>query len=193
VSLEDLAAALRKEAEEECRALMEEARRQSLAVHSRSAEEREVLVERETRELARTLEAEGMTLVYQSSLAVDGERERIGAEFLRRVRAGSLERLDSLRETEGYPALFRSLAARAVAGMKGGVTLHLDPRDLDLVRGLPPRDPAPAVVPSLATRGGVLAESSDGRIRVDATLEACLDRFLRDTAPELLGMLEEKG
>jgi vacuolar-type H+-ATPase subunit E/Vma4 len=93
----------------------------------------------------------------------------------------------------GYEALFATLAARALAGMSGTVTLHVDPRDLDLARALPPREPPAVVVSSLTTRGGVRAESSEGRIRVDATLEACLDRFLKGASTQILGMLEEEG
>lgn len=107
------------------------------------------------------------------------------------------QRLASLRTARDYPLVLRRLTEEALAaldvapGDREPPQLMVDPRDRDLLeRSLHDLGLPLAVEPALETWGGLVAHSADGRIVVNNTLEARLERALPFLRRDLAAFFE---
>ena len=84
--------------------------------------------------------------------------------------------LGSVRES-GYEALFGALAAEALEGVSGAVTIHTAPADTMLAEKAVAATGLPAeVLGDLETAGGLIVDTGGGKIIRRNTLEDRLDR-----------------
>jgi vacuolar-type H+-ATPase subunit E/Vma4 len=87
------------------------------------------------------------------------------------------ERLASLRTSDTYATVFKSLVSEAMAGVSGDVALLVDPADEALARQTLGELGIDAEVrPELSTSGGVAVLTGNGRIMRRNTLEDRLEK-----------------
>lgn len=186
------------------RVIEEEAGREERAL--RAAAEREAaLVLEEARAAARALREEVTARASADAARTVREEEERHALARERgllaLRRRSLERLHAetvaaLRE-RASPALDRALLAELLPEVgPGPLEVIVDPgAEEDARRALAALDPAAAaraaVTAAEAPRGGVVVVT--GRIVLDDTLPARLERLWPDLEPELAALLEEAG
>jgi len=100
------------------------------------------------------------------------------------------ERLVSLRTSDTYPAVFKSLVSEAMAGVSGDVALLVDPADEALARQTLGELGIDAEVRAeLSTSGGLAVLTGNGRIMRRNTLEDRLDKVrhsIRSDVAEIL-------
>lgn len=173
MALEDILRAMRLEGEEDLARIRADSDRRVEEILGPAREE----AARAAEEVRRSREAEACTEAQRIRLAARARaasrlreaREQAYAKALERARAS----LASLRGSPGYPGVLAELAAEALRALPDARALHVDPRDVDLVRALDLGSDA-EVVAGLRTWGGVRAVA-DGR-EVRNTLEERLER-----------------
>jgi vacuolar-type H+-ATPase subunit E/Vma4 len=170
--------------------IMEEARRKANAIESRSAKEagatvKEAQARADAAEEAFERELSGelhrITLEYKSAREMQernilaSAREQLADGLVDRVKAAAIRRI---RE-KGYKRLFDSAIAEAlkISPMEG-LTLVMDKRDEKFAKGFTGRI-------RHAKMDGLVIYAADGRIKIDATLEAIFERK-RDAVKQAL-------
>jgi vacuolar-type H+-ATPase subunit E/Vma4 len=100
------------------------------------------------------------------------------------------ERLSSLRTSDTYPAVFKSLVSEAMTGVSGDVALLVDPADEALARQTLGELGIDAEVRAeLSTSGGVAVLTGNGRIMRRNSIEDRLDKVrhsIRSDVAEIL-------
>jgi V/A-type H+-transporting ATPase subunit E len=174
VALEDILRAMRREGEEDLARIRADADRQVEEILGPAREEAARAAEevRRSREAEACNEAQRIRLSARARAAsrLREAREQAYAKALERARAS----LASLRGSPRYPGVLAGLVAEALRALPDARALHVDPRDVDLVRALDLGSDAVEVVTGLRTWGGVRAVA-DGR-EVRNTLEERLQR-----------------
>ncbi len=176
---ESEAEALLAQAEQECAARVAEAqrrateRRQNIVADARIAagHERARLLHR-----ARLDNTRGLVAAQEDAFQ----------SILRRAR----EQLGGLRQRSDYPALLAAWLDEALTAAHDAAVVSMHPDDEILVRDLlAARDRQVRLERTLATGGGVVVASQDGRVVVENTVEARLTRALPDLRSLLAAQL----
>ena len=79
--------------------------------------------------------------------------------------------LDSMRRSAEYKQFIKRAAEKAISQLNGAVTLHIVASDKDIV----PKSKGVSVVTDLEGLGGVIAESHDGKVRINYSLESIIE------------------
>lgn len=134
--------------------------------------------------------------------AAAAERQRCQAVGRRQACALMLNGENALVERLHHQAatLLPEVASRDPADLLAACAAELPKLVWTRVR-VAPRDeevaarlfPTAEILPDPALSGGVVAETADGRIRIDNSLEKRLERCWDDLLPELLAALERGG
>lgn len=129
-------------------------------------------------EARRRIEVERHQRLYRAREETKAGLARIREEYLRRALALADERLDRVREGNGYAGVLGRLTREALDALgEPGARVHVEPGDeaaaRAIVDGLPGQ---PLLIPDLDSSGGVVVDSADGRIRVDNTFASRLAR-----------------
>ena len=94
-----------------------------------------------------------------------------------------------------YPALLCGLALDALENQGADASAHVDPRDVDVMAQClaegSKRYALISVIGDIETAGGVIAESSDGKISCDNTFEARLARENAMKSKEIWEVLQQ--
>ena len=151
-----------------------------------AAQDEATRVKRERREaVERELRTERMKGVVAAREEVRQALAVTRAELFDAAFSEAIQRLSAARSEEWYPSCLGALIDEAWARLgEAEMVLHADQRDVTICtahtreRGYPCR-----VEGDLVTAGGVIAESTDGRIRVINTFEERTNR-----ARDLLGV-----
>jgi V/A-type H+/Na+-transporting ATPase subunit E len=189
MALKDLLAALEADAAAETERLRAEAGAEALRiVESAQLEARareEQAVQADEAELRRELARRRSEVRLAAAAMLRGEHEACVAT----LQAALRRRLETVRESEAYPAVLRALIEESLAAIPSASLLRVDPRDLELARGIvSDLDVRLDLKPELVTIGGVEAVDGDG-LTVRDTLEERLrnaEAALRVLASELL-------
>ncbi len=142
--------------------------------------------------------AERARRLHQAKLEALRTVGEVRQRLLETMLLGTRRRLTDLRADPDYALILRGLIAEAVATLgeaelRGGrAALEIDPRDERHIR--PILDELGInlqVVASLQSWGGVVVTSGDGRIVVNNTLEARLERAMPFLRQDLVAFIEE--
>lgn len=185
--------------EAELKAALEREARAEMALFWRDAEERLARLREERAQSARTEEVD---LQVRIDREVGRRRERMLAEVQRELR------VEMLKGTEAFAARLYACAAGALSGfadqhaadLLGALVQELPDRpwerircraaDIPLVRCY---FPEAAIDADDAPFGGVIAESADGRIRIDNSLRGRLARLWPRLLPQVIADFEKGG
>lgn len=198
MSLEMILASIESSGEAEINLLRSEV--ESRAQQALEAAERKAAIAREEarRAALRPAAAERARRLHQAKLealrTVGEVRQRLIETMLSETR----RRLADLRADPDYPLILSRLTTEATAALgeaelrNGHVVLEIDPRDeRHFSHLLNELGVNPQIVYSLHGWGGVVVTSGDGRIVVDNTLEARLERATPFLRQDLAAFIEE--
>jgi V/A-type H+-transporting ATPase subunit E len=146
-------------------------------------------------ETSRRFEVERHQRLYRVREETKAGDARIREGYLQRAMDLARERLELLREGDGYVRVLEALTREGLEALaEPGARVHLDPRDKavasEFFDGLPGN---PELIDDLDTIGGVIVDSADGRIRVDNTFATRLVRAGEVYRRELYGRLFGSG
>ena len=165
MTLADLLAGLRSEAEAETALLEAETREQANRIRAAARAEASVLREQIVLAAEDDIRKEADRRRAAARLAVAASVRVVREELFLDFRATVSRRLDELREDERYPAVLRALLEESLAALPAATSLRVDSRDERLARQLlAERGVKLELAASLKTAGGL--ELADGRERV---------------------------
>jgi vacuolar-type H+-ATPase subunit E/Vma4 len=165
MTLADLLAGLRSEAEAETALLEAETREQANRIRAAARAEASVLREQIVLAAEDDIRKEADRRRAAARLAVAASVRVAREELFLDFRTTVSRRLDELREEERYPAVLRALLEESLAALPAATSLRVDPRDERLARQLlAERGVKLELAASLKTAGGL--ELADGRERV---------------------------
>ena len=165
MTLADLLAGLRSEAEAETVLLEAETREQANRIRAAARAEASVLREQIVLAAEDDIRKEADRRRAAARLAVAASVRVAREELFLDFRTTVSRRLDELREDERYPAVLRALLEESLAALPAATSLRVDPRDERLARQLlAERGVKLELAASLKTAGGL--ELADGRERV---------------------------
>jgi V/A-type H+/Na+-transporting ATPase subunit E len=165
MTLADLLAGLRSEAEAETALLEAETREQANRIRAAARAEASVLREQIVLAAEDDIRKEADRRRAAARLAVAASVRVAREELFLDFRTTVSRRLDELREDERYPAVLRALLEESLAAFPDATSLRVDPRDERLARQLlAERGVKLELAASLKTAGGL--ELADGRERV---------------------------
>jgi vacuolar-type H+-ATPase subunit E/Vma4 len=198
MSLEVILASIESSGEAEIDRLRSEA--ESRARQALEAAERKAAITREEARHAalRPAAAERARRLHQAKLEALRTIGEVRQQLVETMLLETRRRLTDLRADPDYPLILRRLIAEAVAALgeaelrSGRVLLEIDPRDeRHICHILNELGVNPQVVSSLHGWGGVVVTSCDGRIVVNNTLEARLERATPVLRQDLVAFIEE--
>jgi vacuolar-type H+-ATPase subunit E/Vma4 len=176
MAIEDILKALDEQAQADCDAVLDEAREHARLIVEEGTREAQSIHDGFHRQAERAATIEAAKQVnaarLESKMIVSSVKGDAVVDIFDLAKA-------KLPETRGagYEALFSALAAEALAGLDGAVTLHVAPADAQLASKAAAASGLPATVePTLETAGGLVIEAHGGRVIRRNTLEDRLER-----------------
>jgi len=176
MAIEDILKALDEQAQADCDAVLDEAREHARLIVEEGTREAQSIHDGFHRQAERAATIEAAKQVnaarLESKMIVSSVKGDAVVDIFDLAKA-------KLPETRGagYEALFSALAAEALAGLDGAVTLHVAPADAQLASRAAAASGLPATVePTLETAGGLVIEAHGGRVIRRNTLEDRLER-----------------
>lgn len=190
MAIEDILKALEEQGEAEAHDILEAAKEQAAGIEDDAKSTA-------TRVKAATVEAASAQILARTSHKINAARleaRRTVAAVKERaisdVYDAALVRLDSLRSSSGYPRLFAALAAEAIAGLDGDVTLIVDPADEQLAAEALAASGLPGLVdPTGSTRGGLTVAANGATMYRRNTVEDRLEKYREAGRAQVAGIL----
>jgi vacuolar-type H+-ATPase subunit E/Vma4 len=171
MGIEKLKGSLLSEAQEDARKVLSEAEVQSRAILDEERARRASMKQDAEKTIERTLQEQKNERIAWARL----ESKRIVAEAredaIKNVLEDFFEALGSVRKAPEYRKFLAAAANSAAEELGSGAVIHVAKGDKLLFS--PPK--GSKVVEDLEGLGGAMAESSDGKIRVDMTLETLFE------------------
>ena len=177
MALEDIFRALDKQADDEVEQMLQEARDHADVIAADAEAQAEALRVAHVNEVERVTRARASQTVNATRLEA---RKRLAAVKQNAVdnafdRAST--KLHKIRTGSDYPRVFETLLKEALAGVEGDFTVEVDAADAELARAsLAKLGAASSVSMDLSTAGGVVVDTSGGRIKRRNTLEDRLQK-----------------
>ena len=176
MAIEDILKALDEQAQADCDAVLEEAREHARLIVEEGTREAQSIHDGFQRQAERAATIEAAKKVNAARLESKMIVSSVKGDAVVNVFDLAKAKLPEVRSA-GYEALFLALAAEALAGLDGAVTLHVAPADADLAsRAAAASGLAATVDPTLEAAGGLVVEAHGGRIIRRNTLEDRLER-----------------
>jgi vacuolar-type H+-ATPase subunit E/Vma4 len=178
--LTELLRALEREVAEELAEQREQSRREAAAILAAAVAEARHLRRRLVAEAEAGATAEAERRRTRARLAAAAEVRAAREDAHQRLVATVRDRLAGLRDRDDYPRLLEALLREAAAVLGGAaLTVRVDPKDAALIadrlsNAAVSTDGAPSVRPDLETAGGVVLDTTEGRL-VDNTVEERLE------------------
>lgn len=188
---EELVSSMEEAAEQKNREILERAGREADEIINETEKGAEAIRSRYMQDSARQAEVERNRQTY---LATEEVKSAISIEkenLLKEAFLSAAENLKELRNTPGYPDLFKRLLVEAQSEVRGKeFVFHIDSRDNDLCREIIAELHLSAVIkPDLESAGGVVVSSSDERIVVQNTVESRLEKAKNIYRLDIIGEL----
>lgn len=190
MALEDIFRALEEQAESECEAIVASARAQAEAIAEEAAEQAKSICATCVDTLGAAARTKATRRINEAKLEAKKRVAAIKEAAVADVFESAERKLESIRETDGYATLFRSLLDEALGGDRSSSTVLVDVRDLDLAkRALVELGVEAEVKPEITTSGGVVVERAEGRILRKNTFEERLERVRQSVRAEVAEIL----
>ncbi len=178
MALEDIFKALQHQAERDIEDVLSEARARAAGVISEAEVQAQHIRENHAAEADAVASARGIQSLNSARLEarrkIAGVRQQAVTDAFDKARL----KLDGIRDSSGYAALFERLLDEALEGVEGDFDLLVDARDEDIARkAIEKRGVSGTVRTDLATAGGVVVSMGGGRVFRRNTLEDRFDKF----------------
>jgi vacuolar-type H+-ATPase subunit E/Vma4 len=177
MAIEDILKALDEQAQADCDAVLDEAREHARLIVEEGEREATGIRDGFQRQAERAATIDADKKVNAARLEAKMIVSSVKGDAVVDVFDSAGKKLADVRNAGSYDALFAALAAEALAGLDGAVTIRVAASDADraskaaAVAGL-----SATVDATLATAGGLVVEAHNGRIIRRDTLEDRLDR-----------------
>ena len=176
MAIEDILKALDEQAQADSDALVAEAEAHARLIVEDAQRSADEIHENFARQVERVARADAAKIVNAARLESKMEVSSAKGSGVASVFDAARAHLSDVRSGD-YDRLFARLAAEALAGLEGAVTIHVASADVDRAQhAAATAGVAAEVVGDLDTAGGIVVESSGGRIIRRNTLEDRLDR-----------------
>lgn len=176
MAIEDILNTLDEQAQADCDAVIAEAREHAKLILDDAQRTADTIHENFARQIERVAKANASKLVNAARLEAKMEVSSARGDGVASVFDAARGKLGSLR-SNGYDTLFDKLAAEALEGATGEVTVHVAPEDVERAqRAVSSSGMQAAVVGDLQTTGGLVVESAGGRVIRRNAFEDRLDR-----------------
>jgi vacuolar-type H+-ATPase subunit E/Vma4 len=176
MAIEDILRALDEQAQADCDAVIDEANEHAKLIIEEAEREAKSIHEGYVRQVERVAMVEAAKRVnaarLESKMIVSSVRGDAVASTFDEAAAD----LKGLRGDGTYDALFSALAAEALAGLQGPVTIRVAPEDAARAQQVAGARGDATVDATLDTAGGLVVEADGGRIVRRNTLEDRLER-----------------
>jgi len=176
MAIDDILRALDDQAEADCEETVGEAREHAKLILEEAERQAQQVHETFVRQVERAANAEASKKVNAARLEAKMTVSSVKGDGVSAVFDSARAQLSSARNS-GYEELFAALAAEALSGVSGSVTVRTAPADTALAeRTLASMGVAAEVVGDLDTAGGLVVETGGGKVVRRNTLESRLDR-----------------
>ena len=176
MAIDDILRALDDQAQADCEETVGEAREHAKLILEEAERQAQQVHETFVRQVERAASAEASKKVNAARLEAKMTVSTVKGDGVTSVFDSARNQLASVRNV-GYDGLFTALAAEALSGVSGPVTVRTAPADTALAENaLAGLGIAADVVGDLDTAGGLVVETGGGKIVRRNTLESRLDR-----------------
>jgi len=176
MAIEDILNALDEQAQADCDSVVAEAKEHAQMILDDAQRSADAVHENFVRQVERMANAEASKLVNAARLEAKMEVSSAKGDGVSSVFDAARTKLPTLRSVE-YDRLFNALAAEALEGVDGDVSIHVAQADVGLAtQAAAAKGVVASVTGDLDTAGGLVVEASGGRIIRRNTLEDRLDR-----------------
>ena len=176
MAIEDILKALDEQAQADCDAVVEEAREHAKLIMEEAQRQADQIHDGFVRQVERVATSEASKSVNAARLEAKMTVSSVKGDGVSSVFERAGEKLSELRSGD-YDRLFSALAAEALAGLTGPVTVHVAPADAARAESAATAAGLSATIDAtLETAGGLVIEANDGRVVRRNTLEDRLER-----------------
>ncbi len=176
MAIEDILQALDVQSRADCESVVAEAKEHAKMILDDAQRSADAVHENFVRHVERIARTEAAKIVNAARLEAKMEVSSAKGDGVSSVFESTRDKLATVRSAD-YDRLFEALAAEALAGVDGEVAIHVASDDIERAkRAAASRGLAAEVLGDLDTAGGLVVESSGGRISRRNTLEDRLDR-----------------
>ena len=176
MAIEDILIALEEQSQADCDAVIAEAKEHAKLILDDAQHNADTVHQNYARQVERMAKSEASKLVNAARLESKMEVSSAKGDGVSSVFDAARSELATLRSVN-YDRLFDALAAEALAGADGAVSIHVAPADDDRAMGAANANGVVAeVIGDLDIAGGLVVETFGGRIIRRNTLEDRLDR-----------------
>jgi vacuolar-type H+-ATPase subunit E/Vma4 len=181
MAIEDIFRALEGQADEECKAILDNAKAQADSILEEAREEADGIRQRHLEQAEASVKHKTMQMVNAAKL---DNRRKIAAlkeQAIADVFEGAGEVLSKMRGDATYPDVFRRLLDEALAGMTGKVEVQVDAKDRALAEAAMKASGLSYEILETPSAGGVTILAGEGRI------------FRRNTFEDRLAKLRQRS
>lgn len=176
MAIEDILKTLDDQAQADCRAVIAEAEEHATLILDDAKRSADAVHENFVRQVERVARSGAAKLVNSARLEAKMEVSSAKGDGVASVFEAARGKLTNLRSGE-YDRLFDALAAEALAGLGGEITIHVAQTDVDRARRAAAANGITAeVIGDLDTAGGLVVEAFGGRVIKRNTFEDRLER-----------------
>lgn len=189
MAIEDILNTLDEQAQADCDAVIAEAREHAKLILDDAQRTADTIHDNFARQIERVAKSSASKLVNAARLEAKMEVSSAKGDGVASVFEAARGKLSSLRGAD-YDKLFDQLAAEALVGAGGEVTVHVAPEDVDRAqRAIASNGVSATVVGDLGAVGGLVVEAFGGRIVRRNTFEDRLDRVQQLVQAEVAKVL----
>jgi vacuolar-type H+-ATPase subunit E/Vma4 len=176
MAIDDILKTLDDEAKADCEAIVGEAREHAKLIVEEAERQAQEIHDTFVHQVERVATAKASRQVNAARLEAKMTVSSVKGDGVTSVFEGARSQLSSVRNA-GYETLFAALAAEALAGVSGPVTIHVAAADTSLAeKAVSQSGLAAEIEGDLDTAGGLIVDTSGGKIIRRNTLEDRLDR-----------------
>lgn len=176
MAIEDILQTLDEQAQADCEAVVAEAREHAKLIMDDAQRSADAVHENFVRQVERIARSAAAKQVNAARLEAKMEVSSAKGEGVASVFEAARGRLSSLRSSD-YDRLFDALAAEALEGAGGDITVHVAEADVERARrAAAAQGVAGEVVGDLDSAGGLVVEAFGGRVIRRNTFEDRLER-----------------
>jgi vacuolar-type H+-ATPase subunit E/Vma4 len=177
MAIEDILRTLDEQAQADCDAVLSEAREHASLIVEEGTREAQQIHDGFSRQAERVASIDAAKRVNAARLESKMMVSSTKGDAVVDVFNTAQSKLSEVRAGADYEALFSALAAEALAGLDGAVTVRVAAQDAALAsRAVEASGLSATIDPTLDTAGGIVVEAHDGRIVRRNTLEDRLER-----------------
>lgn len=177
MALEDIFKALDQQADDECEQILQEARDHADVILADAEAQAEALRLAHVAEVEKVTRSRASQTVNAARLEARKKVAAVKQQAVEHAFDRASEKLRSVRGSDRYQQVFTALTKEALTGIEGEFSVEVDPADTELARSVLAQTGASAqVVPDLSSAGGLVVDTSGGRIVRRNTFEDRLDK-----------------